>query len=119
MGGAQSRIIALIAVGQFLPLVLFPWSASVSSIVFIAVLLLLCAGLGWSLFQHKAWGRKLTIFVQGFNVIIRVITIFANMYRPDVGLNVPLVLAYAVSITLSVVILSYIDKSEVQLAFES
>jgi hypothetical protein len=45
--------------------------------------------------------------------------LFANVYRPEEGLNVALLVTYVVSIALSVVFLSYIDRPEVQLAFES
>jgi len=87
--------------------------------VIIAVLAALCGLLGWALWGRKSWGRILTIFAQGFNVIVRVITLFPNVYKSETGLDLALLASYVVSITLSVVILSYIDRSEVQLAFES
>jgi len=104
---------------QFLPLVLFPWRLSVGSLVFILVLALFSAFLGWALLKRKAWGRTLTIFVQGFNIIVRVITLFGNVYDPDTGLNAPLLVAYLASVALSGVLLGYIDRPEVQLVFES
>lgn len=119
MHSAQSRIISIVAIAQFVPLVLFPWSLSVGSAVFIVILVALCVFLGWALLQRKPWGRTLTIFVQGLNAIIRIITLFGNVYKPEEGLNVALLVTYVVSIVLSVVFLSYIDRPEVQLAFES
>ena len=119
MSQAQSRAITLVAFGQFVPLVLFPWRLSLPSLVFIVLLVLLCVFLGWALSRRRAWARTLTIFVQGFNIIIRLLTVFANVYRPDVGLNAALLITYAASIGLSLVILNYIDRPEVQLIFVS
>ncbi len=116
---ATSRGIMAVAIAQFIPLVIFPWKASAHSVVFVVVLLALCAFLGWGLITRRSWGRTLTIFVQGFNIIVRVITFFANVYRPNSGVNLALLLTYIVSIVISGFLLSYIDRSEVQLAFES
>jgi hypothetical protein len=119
MHSTQSRIISFVAIAQFVPLVLFPWNLSVGSAVAIAILLALSGFLGWALMRRKAWGRTLTIFVQGFNAIVRIITLFANVYQPESGLNVALLATYVASVALSIVLLSYIDRSDVQLAFEA
>jgi hypothetical protein len=115
----SARFITYIAFAQFIPLVLFPWDLSVRSAVFFVVLLLLSAFLGWALIQRKPWGRTLTIFVQGLNIVVRIITLFGNVYGPESGLDVALLVTYLLAIVLSGVILSYIDRSEVQLAFEA
>jgi hypothetical protein len=119
MHGSHSRLITYISVLQFVPLVLFPWGLTISTVVALVVLALLCAFLGWALMQRKPWAKTLTIFVQGLNVIVRIITFFANVYQPDRGTNLALLITYVLSIVLSVVILSYIDRPEVQLSFES
>jgi hypothetical protein len=115
----SSRFITYIAFAQFVPLVLFPWDLSIRSVVFALILLLLSAFLGWSLLQRKPWGRKMTIFVQGLNIVVRIITFFGNVYGPEAGLNAPLLVTYLLAIVLSGAILSYIDRPEVQLAFEA
>jgi hypothetical protein len=119
MHRSQSRIIKLVAIGQFVPLALFPWSLSIGSLVAVLVLALLCAFLGWGLMQRKPWARTLTIFVQGLNIIIRIITVFANIYTPETGLNVALALTYVASAVLSGMMLSYIDRPDMQLVFGS
>jgi len=119
MKRSESRGIQLVAVLQLVPLALFPWSVSVGSLVAIFVLALLCGFLGWALFNRKPWGRTLTIFVQGFNIIVRIITLFANVYEAERGADVPLLVTYVASGVLSWLILSYIDRSEVQLTFQS
>jgi hypothetical protein len=115
----QSRLITLVAVAQFVPLVLFPWPLGASSAAFIAVLALLSGLLGWALHRRKQWGITLTIFVQGMNAIVRIITLFANVYSESEGLDVALLLTYVASVVLSVVLLSSIDRSEIRLQFGS
>jgi hypothetical protein len=115
----QSRLISIVAVAQVIPLALFPWTVSVGSAVVGLILIALCAFLGWALIQKKPWGRTLTIFVQGLNIIVRIITLFSNVYQPDQGLNVALLVTYVLSIVASAVLLGYVDRPEVQLMFES
>jgi len=116
---SSRKIITYIAIVQFVPFLLFPWDLSPSSLIVIAILLALSALLGWALWSHKPWGRMLTIFTQGFNIIIRIITFFSNVYTTEGGLDWALLITYVLSIALSWAILSYIDKPEIQLVFES
>jgi len=119
MEHSSTRGIRIVALAQVVPLLLFPWNLSVRSLVFIAILILLAAFLGWALIQRKPWGRLLTIFVQGMNIIVRIITFFGNVYSPEAGLNAGLLVTYILSAVASGVLLSYIDRSEMQLVFES
>lgn len=119
MDHSNTRTIWIVALAQVVPLLLFPWDLSVRSLVFIVVLILLSAFLGWALLQRKSWGRLLTIFVQGMNIIVRIITLFGNVYAPETGLKVGFLLTYLSSVVVSGFLLSRIDKSEMQLVFES
>jgi hypothetical protein len=115
---SNTRAIRIVAFAQVVPLLLFPWDLSIRSLVFIAILMLLAVFLGWALLQCKPWGRLLTIFVQGMNIIIRIVTFFANVYSPEAGLNVGLLVTYVLSVAISGFLLSYIDRPEMQLVFE-
>jgi hypothetical protein len=115
----QSRLIGLVAIAQFVPLALFPWPLRAGSAVFIVVLALLSGLLGWALHRRKQWAITLTIFVQGMNVIVRIITFFANVYSVDEGVDVAFLLTYVVSVVLSVVLLGAIDRPEIRLQFEA
>ena len=119
MQESQSRTILFVAVAQFVPLVLFPWGFSVGSAVAIVVLLALSVFLGWVLLRRKMWGVTLTIFVQGLNIVVRLITLFANVYDEASGLHVGLLITYVASAALSLYLLSTIDKLEIRLLFES
>ena len=119
MDHSNTRGIRIVALAQVVPLLLFPWDLSVRSFVFIGILILLSALLGWALIRRKPWGRLLTIFVQGMNIIVRIITLFGNVYTPETGLRVGLLVTYLLSAVVSGFLLSYIDKPEMQLVFES
>lgn len=116
---SSRTIITYIAIAQFVPFLLFPWRFSLSSLIFVIILLALSAFLGWALWMHKPWGRMLTIFTQGFNILVRIITFFGNVYTTENGLDWALLITYTLSVVLSWIILSYIDKPEIQLVFES
>jgi hypothetical protein len=115
----QSRPITLVELAQFVPLVLFPWPLRASTLAFIAVIALLSAMLGWMLYQRRPSGITLTIFVQGMNIVVRVITFFPNVYGEANGFDVAFFVTYVVSIVLSFVVLGAIDRPEVRLRFES
>ena len=119
MEQTPSRMITYIAIAQLVPFILFPWTLSSQSLIFVMVLVLLCAFLGWALWSHKLWGCKLTIFTQGLNIIIRLITLFENVYTADSGFKWSVLITFLLSIVFSWLILSYIDRPEVQLIFES
>lgn len=113
----RSRLITLVAIGQFVALALFPWRLTVGTGVALAVLAALCVFLGWLLLGRKPWGVTLTVFVQGLNVVIRIITVFSNVYDEATGVNLPLLVTYILSSAVSLVILGYIDRPEVRLQF--
>jgi hypothetical protein len=119
MRRSENRGIRLVAFFQVIPLLLFPWGLSVGSFAAIAVLALLCGFLGWAVIRLKPWARTLTVFLQGFNIIVRIVTLFRNVYDQEAGLDLPLLVTYVLSAVLSWLVLSYVDRSEVQLAFES
>ena len=119
MEKTRSRMITYIAIAQFVPFVLFPWTLSVQSLVFAGVFVLLCALLGWALVTRKPWGHKMTIFTQGFNIIVRIITFWGSVYTQESGVNLGVLITYVGSVILSWLILFYIDKPEMQLVFES
>jgi hypothetical protein len=80
------------------------------------------AGLGWALLTFRPVGRTLTIFVQGFNILVRTLITLAKTV-PSKTAGTPadrqLLVTSLVAIVLSVLILLYVDQPEMQLLFES
>ncbi len=110
------KLIWAITVTQFIPTLLFPPAVLVTAkITVLALPLVLFAFLGWGLVRRRPWALTLSIFVQGFNVIIRVLMLLPRVVtngRLDVAWLVFSILAVA----LSLVFLFLLEKPEVQTA---
>ena len=115
--------ITLIALLQFVPIVILPPEA-IRAIDWRVLLvpIALFGVVGWALFALQPMARTLTIFVQGLNILVRLlITLSKVVPSKAVGTpaNVPLLATTVVSIVLSTFILFYVDQPETQLLFES
>jgi len=116
-------LITIIAVLQIVPILLLPPKLflSVNRILFLFPVAVF-AGLCWALLTLRPVGRNLTIFLQGFNIIVRLPVTLARVIpskAADTPADVPLLVTSLVSIALSTLILYYVDKSDTQLLFES
>jgi len=116
-------LITVIALLQIVPIILLPprFYPSLGRL-FLILPLVVFGVLGWALLTWRPVGRMLTIFLQGFNVIVRVLITMARIVPskvPGTPVDTSLLLTSLVSVGLSVVILLYIDQPEVQLLFEA
>jgi hypothetical protein len=114
--------LVLIAIFQFVaPLALPPDTlGTVSPVIWVAIVLLF-ALLGIALLRRRAWARIATIFVQGFNIIVRVLVVMSHAVvggRPGGPLDVALVSTSLISIAISALILYYIDLPDVQIIMQ-
>lgn len=110
------KFIWAIAVLQFIPTLMFPPAVLASAkITVLALPLVLFALLGWGLVRRRPWALTMSVFVQGFNVIIRVLMLLPRVVtngRVDVAWLVFSILAVA----LSLVFLFLLEKPDVQIA---
>lgn len=110
------KLIWGIAIAQFIPTLLFPPAVFASAkIAVLALPILLFALLGWGLVRRRPWALTMSIFVQGFNIIIRVLMLLPRAVTKgtlDVGWLVASILAVA----LSLVFLLLLEKPDVQIA---
>ena len=116
-------LITVIAIVQIVPILLVPpqWLLSVNRLVFV-VPVVIFALLFWALMTLRPVGRLLTIFIQGFNIIVRLLLVLARAVpskKPDTPTDIPLVVTFLLSIACSTVILYHVDKTDTQLLFES
>lgn len=116
-------LVTVIAVVQIVPILLVPPDLllSINRLVFL-VPLAIFAVLGWALLILHPVGRLLTIFLQGFNIIVRLLIAMARFVpskKAGTPADVPLLVTSLLSIALSTLILFYVDKSDTQLLFES
>ena len=115
--------LVLVAIFQFVPIILMPvntlkgmgpelWAAVGVPFALLGVFLLL----------RRGWSRVASIFVQGFNIIVRLLMGVSNVVAPEkvgTGFNVQIAITFPVAIVLSALILYYIDQPDVQLHMQS
>ena len=112
----------LVAVFQFIaPLSLPPATLVGISPVIWVVIVLLFALLGFALLRRRSWARLATIFVQGFNILVRLLVVMSHAVvggKPGGPLDIPLVSTSLVSIAISALILYYVDLPDVQIMMQ-
>ena len=114
-------LITTVAIGQFIPVLLYPPAALASAnLVILAVAIAIFALVGFYLVQRRVWAKTLTIFVQGFNIITRLMILIAHAANPikdGGGANWDVIIFNLVAIGLSTLILYRFDVPEIELAF--
>ncbi len=116
-------LITVIAFVQIIPILLLPPEIlrSVNRLLLL-IPVGIFAALCWALLTLRPMGRTLTIFVQGFNIIVRMLITLARVVPAKTAgnpANIPLLVTSLLSIVLSAVILYYVDKPDTQLLFEA
>jgi membrane-associated HD superfamily phosphohydrolase len=106
---------------QILPVLILPPSMlfSQSGINFGAVFLLVTllaifTLLGWGLMQGKGWALTMSIFMQGMNLIIRLMMLFPNAVSEDGVWDIALLFLFLVSIVLSAWLMVRLDRPDVR-----
>jgi len=116
-------LVIVIAILQILPiLVLPPKVLQSANRLFLLPPVAIFALLAWGLITLRPVGRMLSIFLQGFNIIVRLPITIAK-FVPSKAANTPgdypLLVTSLISIALSALILYYLDQPEMQLLFEA
>jgi len=116
-------LIIIIAIVQIIPVLLLPpvLLRSVNPVLLL-IPLGVFAALFWALVTLRPLGRLMTIFLQGFNIIVRLLLVLARVVpskKPDTPADIPLLVTSLLSIAGSTIILYYVDRSETQLLFEA
>ncbi len=107
---------------QFIPIIVMPlstlrgldpfaWGAIAALFAVLAVFML----------RRQAWSRVASIFVQGFNIIVRILMTLGNVVRPEKaggGVNAELAISMVLSILLSAAVLYYIEQPDIQLQMQ-
>jgi hypothetical protein len=122
MGTRLPLGLVLIATLQFIaPLVIPIEMLGGIGPVFWVLIAAIFALLGVNLLRRRAWSRVATIFVQGFNIIVRLLVILGNAVQSSDGgnlVNTTLLLTFGISVALSALILYYIDLPEIQMVMQ-
>jgi len=110
-----------IALFQFVELLVLPPSFYAAiSLPIALVLFAVFALLGVNLLRLKEWARVATVFLQGFSLIVRLLTVVSGAIPADGGpLDVVFVVTALSSMALSGLILYTIDLPDVQLLMQT
>lgn len=116
-------LLIAIAVLQAIPIVILPprLLLSINRLVLLPVLAVF-AVLAWALLTLRPQGRTLTIFIQGLNIVVRLLITLARVVPSKAAgtpADVPLLVSSLISILLSALVLLCVDQPEMQLLFES
>lgn len=110
-------LLIIVAVFQVVAPLILPPSMyhSVAPPIWIA-LAVVFAFLGVNLLRLQGWARLATVFVQGFNVIVRLLTLLGNVKPSGAeGFDIPLLVTSLLSMGLSVLVLQLVERPDVQL----
>ncbi len=111
----------VIALTQILAILVLPPEiyASIDMLIWIAGIVLF-ALLGFNLIRLKGWARTATVFVQGLNIIVRLLTLVSNVVPSgaDAEVNFMLLTTAFVSMFLSAAVLYLIEQPDIQLIMQ-
>jgi hypothetical protein len=102
---------------QPLPLLLFPPALlTADALPLIAIVVALMWGLGWMVWRKRAWALTLSIFIQGLNVIIRLMMLLSNAVSSSGDINLGFIVTSVLAIALSWVFLLRLDNQDLRAA---
>jgi hypothetical protein len=110
-----------IAAMQILAILVLPPTvfASIDPLIWVAGVAVF-ALLGFNLIRLKDWARTATVFVQGLNIIVRLLTLVSNVVPrgTDPEINAMLLMTALLSMFLSGVVLYLIEQPDIQLIMQ-
>lgn len=110
---SQSRRILYFFILPILALLVFPLETLTGSLVIPITVLVIGAGLGYLLWRGRSLALTLAIFIQGMNVIVRLMMIFPNASRNNIFQPVE-VITNLIGISLSFYILLRLDRNDIR-----
>jgi hypothetical protein len=99
-------------------MLVFPLEILKAGIVVVGILVVVFAFLGYGLWRGRNWALSLSLTLQGFNVVIRLLMLFPNalMRMPEGGFvfDLPYLALSAISIGLSLFFLLRLDRPDIR-----
>lgn len=109
----RNRLLPIL-IFQIVPLLLFPPVMLKGALPLIGFVALVFLGLGIALWRGRSWALTLSIFLQGFNVIIRLMMLFPHATNTSGLIDLPYILFALLSISLSLWFLFRLDKPDLR-----
>jgi hypothetical protein len=93
----------------------FPPSLLANGIIIILLVVVMLVGLGLLLLQGRSLALTFAIFLQGMNVIIRVMMFFSNSFPVDAPPNIPFLVSSLIAVIISFWLVVRLDQQDVRL----
>jgi hypothetical protein len=108
----------LIYVLQIIPLLIYPPETLKSGLIIVGIMIVVFALLGYGLWRGRTWALSLSLTMQGFNVIARLMMLFPNSLISKAngvfGFDFLYIALGVVSIALSLYFLLRLDRPDVR-----
>ena len=101
---------------QPLPLLLFPPALLAGALPLIAVVVVVMWGLSWMMWRKQARALTMSIFIQGLNVIIRLMMLLSNAVDASGNVNLGFIVTSVLAIVLSWLFLYRLDNQDLRAA---
>ena len=101
---------------QPLPLLLFPPALLADALPLIAIVVVVMWGLGWMVWRKKTWALTLSIFIQGLNVIIRLMMLLSNAVNANGNYDIAFIVTSVLAIVVSWLFLYRLDNQDLRAA---
>ncbi len=102
---------------QPLPLLLFPPALlTADALPLVAIVVALMWGLGWMVWRRRAWALTLSIFIQGLNVIVRLMMLLSNAVSATGNIDLVFIVTSVLAIVLSWLFLLRLDNQDMRAA---
>ena len=108
--------LAMIYFLQFIPIIIYSPDIMEKGLTAFLVVVVAMLALGYFLLRGRSWALKMSIFLQGFNIIIRIMMGFSHAIRPvnlGGGWDVPLIVTSILGIAISMWFLLRLDMPDV------
>jgi hypothetical protein len=102
---------------QFIPIILYPPSTLQGGWVVMLVVVACLLALGYFLMAGRSWALKMSIFIQGLNIIVRLMMGIAHAARPENlggGFDGALIVTYLLGIFISGWFLFRLDQPDIK-----
>ncbi len=102
---------------QPLPLLLFPPALfTVDALPLIAIVVMVMWGLSWLVWRGRTWALTLSIFIQGLNVIIRLMMLLSNAVNVTGNYDIAFIVTSVLAIVVSWLFLYRLDNQDLRAA---
>jgi len=102
---------------QLIPLLIFPPSVLIEGLLAVGVVAVAIVGLGFMLLRKRAWALTMSIFIQGLNIVVRLMMLFPHALlsaSAGKGIDVAFIVSSLLAIAISGWFLLRLDRPDIR-----